>query len=286
MNVTIIIVTFKSEKVIYKCLSSINKKYPVLIIENSNNKAFKSFIEKKFLNVKCILTGKNLGFGKANNIGLRLAKTNYVLLLNPDTVLSTNTLQVLKSSADRIKDFALLAPIILNSNKLNYGFFDNSKIINMKKGTDAFEVDYIKGFAMFFNKKKFSKVDFFDEKIFIYLEEIDLCKRLNSINEKIYLISEAKIKHLGGRSHGKDFNLEMEISRNWHWMWSNFYYNKKHFGILKAYSVTIILFIKSMLKMMLFLFLNKKKFLINKARFLGLLNSYLGNKSFYRPFNE
>jgi len=55
---------------------------------------------------------------------------------------------------------------------------------------------------------------------------------------------------------------------------------------LKAYSVTIILFIKSMLKMMLFLFFNKKKFLINKARFLGLLNSYLGNKSFYRPFNE
>jgi GT2 family glycosyltransferase len=281
MKTTIIIVTFKSQKVIYKCLSSINNNYPVIVIENSDNKNLKKQIENKFTNVKCILTGENLGFGKANNIGLRLAKTKYVFLLNPDTVLHKDALEVLTNYAERIKNFALLAPIITNSHELNYGFFNKKKKI---KSSDVFEVDYIKGFAMFFNKNKFSHKDFFDENIFLYLEEIDLCKRLNFLNEKIYLISKAKIKHLGGKSHGEKFNLEMEISRNWHWMWSNFYYNKKHFGILKAYSVTIILFIKSMLKMMLFF--NKKKFLINKARFLGLLNSYLGNKSFYRPFNE
>jgi len=283
MKTTIIIVTFKSQKVIYKCLSSINNNYPVIVIENSDNKNLKKQIENKFTNVKCILTGENLGFGKANNIGLRLAKTKYVFLLNPDTILHKDALEVLTNYAERIKNFALLAPIITNSHELNYGFFNKKKKI---KSSDVFEVDYIKGFAMFFNKNKFSHKDFFDENIFLYLEEIDLCKRLNFLNEKIYLISKAKIKHLGGKSHGEKFNLEMEISRNWHWMWSNFYYNKKHFGILKAYSVTIILFIKSMLKMMLFLFFNKKKFLINKARFLGLLNSYLGNKSFYRPFNE
>jgi N-acetylglucosaminyl-diphospho-decaprenol L-rhamnosyltransferase len=284
MMITIIIVTFKSEKVIYKCLSSINNNYPVIIIENSNNKNFKKEIENKFSNVRCLLTGKNLGFGKANNIGLRLAKTKYVFLLNPDTVLEKDTLEELSNSADRIRNFALLAPIIKNSNELNYGFF-NKKENNMKN-YDNFEVDYIKGFAMFFNKNKFSQIGFFDENIFIYLEEIDLCKRLNFINEKIYMIPKAKIKHLGGKSHGEKFNLEMEISRNWHWMWSNFYYNKKHFGVLKAYKVTILLFIKSILKMILFLFFNKKKFLINKARFLGLFNSFLGNKSFYRPFNE
>jgi len=283
MKTTIIIVTFQSQKVIYKCLSSINNNYPVIVIENSDNKNLKKQIENKFTNVKCILTGENLGFGKANNIGLRLAKTKYVFLLNPDTILHKDALEVLTNYAERIKNFALLAPIITNSHELNYGFFNKKKKI---KSSDVFEVDYIKGFAMFFNKNKFSHKDFFDENIFLYLEEIDLCKRLNFLNEKIYLISKAKIKHLGGKSHGEKFNLEMEISRNWHWMWSNFYYNKKHFGILKAYSVTIILFIKSMLKMMLFLFFNKKKFLINKARFLGLLNSYLGNKSFYRPFNE
>jgi N-acetylglucosaminyl-diphospho-decaprenol L-rhamnosyltransferase len=282
MKTTIIIVTFKSEKVIYQCLSSINNNYPVIIIENSNNELFKNEVEKKFSNVKCILTGENLGFGKANNIGIGIAKTQYVFSINPDTVLFEDTLEILESSANRIKNFALLAPTILNSHGLNYGYF-NKKIISTNN-IDAFEVDYIKGFAMFFNKIKFSKIGLFDENIFLYLEEIDLCKRLNFINEKIYLISKAKIKHLGGKSHGNEFNLEIEISRNWHWMWSNFYYSKKHFGTLKAYNVTIILFFKSMLKIIFFIFLNKKKFFIHKARFLGLLNSYSGKKSFYRPF--
>ena len=282
MKTTIIIVTFKSEGVIHNCLSRINNNYPVIIIENSNDEFFKNEIEKKFSNVKCILTGENLGFGKANNIGIGLVKTQYVFLLNPDAVLFEDTLEILESSANRIKNFALLAPAIIDSHELNYGFFNKKNIST--KNIDAFEVDYIKGFAMFFNKSKFSKIDFFDENIFLYLEEIDLCKRLNLINEKIYLISRAKIKHLGGKSHGNEFNLEIEISRNWHWMWSNFYYNKKHFGTLKAYNVTIFLFFKSMLKIIFFIFFNKKKFFIHKARFLGLLNSYLGKKSFYRPF--
>lgn len=284
MNTTIIIVTFKSEGVIQKCLSSINNNYPVIIIENSSNKFFKKYIEKKFSNVRCILTGENMGFGKANNIGLHLAKTKYVLILNPDTILFEDTLDILNKSANKIKNFALLAPIITNSHELNYGFFN--KINTNKKNKNILEVDYIKGFAMFFNKNKFSEIGFFDENIFLYLEEIDLCKRLNFFNEKIYLISNAKIKHLGGKSHANEFNLEMEISRNWHWMWSNFYYKKKHFGTLKAYNDTFYLFLKCMFKMTFFLFFNKKKFLINQARFLGLINSYLGNKSFYRPFDE
>jgi len=282
MKITVVIVTFKSENVIYKCLSSIKDFYPVIIIENSDNKNFKKKIESEFLNVTCILAGENLGFGKANNIGLNLAKTEYVLLLNPDTLLFDDTLEILIHSANCIKDFALLAPIIVNSNELNYGFFDKKKIL--LKNLNFFEVDYIKGFAMFFNKKKFSKINFFDENIFLYLEEIDLCKRLNLIHEKIYLITKAKIKHLGGKSHGEEFNLDMEISRNWHWMWSNFYYNLKHFGKFHAYKLTIFLFVKSIIKMIFFLFLNKKKFFINKARFLGLLNAYLGKRSFYRPF--
>jgi GT2 family glycosyltransferase len=282
MKVTIIIVTFRSENVINACLSRINKSYPVIVVENSDNENFKKIIESQFSNVQCILTGKNIGFGKANNIGLRFAKTEYVLLLNPDSLVFENTIEILNFYAEYIKDFALLAPIITNENEPNYGFFNKKKIY--LNTNNFFEVDYIKGFAMFFNKKKFSKINFFDENIFIYLEEIDLCKRLNYISEKIYLIPQAKIQHLGGKSHGEEFNLEMEISRNWHWMWSNFYYNKKHFGKFEAYRITIIIFLKSIFKMCFFKFFNKKKFFVHKARFLGLLNSYLGNKSFYRPF--
>ena len=94
-KITIVIVSFKSDKAIYNCLSSINKKYPVIVIENSSDFYFKKKIEEKHKNVKCILAKKNLGFGKANNIGLYTAKTNYVLLLNPDTKLKKDTVSIL-----------------------------------------------------------------------------------------------------------------------------------------------------------------------------------------------
>ncbi len=104
--------------------------------------------------------------------------------------------------------------------------------------SDFLEVDFIKGFAMFFNMDKFKNVGFFDEKIFIYFEEDDLCRRVRKLNEKIYVIPSSKITHAGGQSHNKEFNEEMDYSRHWHHMWSYYYYNKKHFKFLYAFSIT------------------------------------------------
>jgi GT2 family glycosyltransferase len=277
-----LIVTYRSQQVICNCLDSINKKIPVVVIENSSDQDFKKKIEDKYLNVRCFLTNDNLGFAKGNNFGLNLITTKYVFLLNPDTILQFDTLDVLAASAKKIKDFALLAP--LSSNDLNFGFFNNINRKKIENNQEIFEVDYIKGFAMFFNKNKFINIGFFDPNIFIYFEEIDLCRRLKKINEKIYLVSKAKINHSGGKSHGNIFDIEMELSRNWHYMWSKFYYYNKHFGKIRAYKKTLKYFFFSFFKLFFYFFYNKKKYLIYKSRFLGLLNSYFGRKSHYRPF--
>ena len=284
MDTTILIVTYKSKDVIYNCLDSINKKIPVVVVENSSDLNFKNELENKYLNVRCFLTYDNLGFVNGNNFGLNLITTKYVFLLNPDTILEFDTLDLLTASANKIKDFALLAPA--TSNDLNYGFFNN---ISKKKedNSEIFEVDYIKGFAMFFNINKFTNIGFFDPKIFIYFEEMDLCMRLKNINEKIYLVSQAKISHGGGKSHGSIFDIEMELSRNWHYMWSMFYYYNKHFGKFKAFKKTLNYFFFSFFKLFFYFFFNKNKYLIHKSRLLGLLNSYFGRKSHYRPhFNN
>ena len=91
-DLTIVITTFKSEKKINDCLNSIDPKIDVIVVENSNSLLFKELLEKKFHNVKCELTNDNLGYGKANNIGLQLVKTKYALILNPDTVLESSAL--------------------------------------------------------------------------------------------------------------------------------------------------------------------------------------------------
>ena len=87
-ELTIVIVTFKSEDKIFSCLDSIPENINTIIVENSNNLNFKNLIEKKYNNTKCILLGENKGYAFANNIGLNLVKTKFALVLNPDTILS------------------------------------------------------------------------------------------------------------------------------------------------------------------------------------------------------
>ena len=119
-NLTIVIVTFKSEAVIHQCIKSIDKEIKIIVIENSNNQEFKNNIEKRYENVNCLLSLDNLGMGKANNLGISLAKTQYVLILNPDVILDKLTIEELLLASTKISDFAILAPISDNKEYPNY----------------------------------------------------------------------------------------------------------------------------------------------------------------------
>jgi len=137
---------------------------------------------------------------------------------------------------------------------------------------------------MLINKNKFQDNFFFDENFFLYLENDDLCLRTKKKNNKIYISKKAKINHLGGKSHSPMHEREVEFSRNWHWMWSKFYFNKKHFGYLRAILISVPTLTTSMIKFFYYLVtFNKFKKKIYMMRFLGLSNSILGKKSWYRP---
>ena len=274
-KITIVINTFNSEDKIHQCLKSIESKAKVIIVENSNNINFKLELEKSYSNLKCILTGENLGYAKGNNLGLSKVQSEYALILNPDTILDKNTLDNLLVSANRFKDFAILGP----AKQDEYSNIET----NLEK-EQVFQVNSLKGFAMLLNLKQFDKIGFFDENFFIYLEEIDLCKRLRFYNKKIYLDKRVSIHHIGGSSHNKKINFEMELSRNWHWMWSLFYFNKKHYGYIFALILVSKKLFSSLIKIFLYsLILNQYKKKIYLQRFSGLYNSIIGNKSWYRP---
>ncbi len=274
-KITIIINTFKSEEKIYNCLDSIPNTYKVVVVENSKNSEFKNKIEEKYSNVECILAGDNLGYAKGNNLGLSTVNSKYALILNPDAKLEKNTLRNFFITASKIKDFSIIGPA--KQDELNENDISSEK-------EDFFEVNELKGFAMFLNMKQFKEIGFFDENFFIYLEEIDLCKRLRKENKKIYLDKNIIIHHLGGRSHDSSINFEMELSRNWHWMWSTFYYNRKHYGYFYSLVKISGKFLSSLINLIFFsiIFKNKKR-KIYFQRFSGLINSILGRKSWYRP---
>ena len=278
-NLSIVIVTLKSEKVINKCINSIDQNVPIIVVENSDNQKFKHDLESKYQNLKCILSGSNLGMGVANNIGIKSATTDFVFILNPDVTLEPNTLDELFLASKKLSEFTILSPINTDLN------FPNYKIKKIsKEGNSPFLVDCVDGFSMLLNRNKFNNGTYFDENFFLYLENDDLCLRVNRAGGSVFIVPTAKINHSGSNTVDSKYKDEVELSRNWHWIWSKFYFNKKNFGFFKAITECLPTYISSILKFSFYTLINnsfKKKIHLNRAS--GFYNALRGKSSWYRP---
>ncbi len=162
-DITIVITSFKSDKIIRNCLNSIDRQYQIIFVENSNDLELKKSVEREFSNVECILTGENFGYGKANNIGLKKVETKYALILNPDATLHASTFENFFEAINHVPGFAIKGPHIQEKKD------ENKKIDN--KNSSPILVKNVKGFAMFLNMPEFQDVGFFDEIFFFYFEE-------------------------------------------------------------------------------------------------------------------
>ncbi len=285
-DITIVITSFKSEKKIRNCLNSIDKQCKVINVENSDNQEYKKIIEDEFKNVRCILSGKNIGYGKGNNIGLKEVKTKYALILNPDTELFPNTISNFFKMAEENSDFAMIQPSTLEDKKKfkSFNLNSTSRVWDHGIELDPKLIKSIRGHALFLNLHKLDSIGFFDENIFFFLEETDLAMRIFKSGKKIYFCAPIIIFHEGGKSHENKINYEMELSRNWHWMWSTFYYNKKYKGFVNSFIMVFPKLISSIFKYFFFLMImDKEKKEIYYQRFSGLANSIAGKKSWYRP---
>lgn len=277
-NITFIIVCFKSKKVIHNCIKSLPINCKKIIIENSKDLKLKEILEGNYDNIE-VLINENLGMGASNNIGIKKSKTQFAFILNPDTVFRQDTFTNLVRTASKIEDFDILSPI---HSKKDYPNYSTKKKSNNFQ-TNILEVDSVDGFSMLINKNNFKDQNYFDESFFLFLENDDLCLRTKKRNGNIYIIEDALIDHLGGSSSYQDMEKDIEYLRNWHWMWSKFYYNKKHYSYLKAFFKVSINFVSAIIKSLFYIFiLNFHKSKIYQMRFLGLFNSLCGKKSFYR----
>ena len=268
---TFVITTYLSDKIIDECLKDIPRACRIIVIDNSGNKKMKKRLEEKYINVECLLMDENLGYGRANNIGIKNSNTKYIFILNPDAKLTEEKfLEIIKKINS--KDFAIAAPQIREKNKIYKQNFTTE---------DIFFVDQVPGMALILNKEKFNN-NFFDENFFLYLEETDLCRRIKKQGKNIIEVN-VELEHLGGKSHGEQ-NAEISKSRNWHWMWSKFYFNKKYYGYFYAFIITFPTLVGSFLKYIFFKLQNNcEKKTKYKMRFLGLFNGYILRGSFYRP---
>ena len=281
-NLSIVIVTLRSEKVIDRCISSINKNLPIIVVENSDNLKFKNYLENNYKNVQCILSKENLGTGAGYNIGIKFSKTDYVYVINPDITLEVNALDEIFLASKKLDDFSILSPISSDVNFPNYGMIEEKK--NYEEKNLPFKVKYVDGFSMLLNKNKFENNNYFDESFFMYWENNDICIRVINDGGSVFIVPKAKIKHLGAKAVDPKFFKEIELSRNWHWMWSTFNYHRKYKGFFISFIIILPKLSSAIIKVLIYsLIFNKEKRKIYYQRLSGLINAMMGKSSWYRP---
>ena len=236
---TIVFLSFHSGTHIKRLVSSIEKKYPIIVVENSLNVELKKELEEKYDNVKVIIPTKNIGISAGYNLGIKESKTNFVKITSADIDLTNKCLEDLEDCISKIKNYAILAPTyddetiyrnyrIWKPEKLSKSFAD--KIFDKYNIT---EVDFVEN-DFVISKKDFNILGFFDENIFMYYETMDLCKKARSANKKIYACKKIKFRHYGASSVHSKFSDQYSLNRSWHYNWSKFYYFRKNFGYFLA----------------------------------------------------
>ena len=286
-QLTVVILTYKTNtQILLDCLNSIDKKVKIKIIENSSEFKKKEELLKKFSNLSIECTDNNLGFGGGNNFGFRKISTKFVLALSPDTICNKDFFENIKLYLKNEIEFSIIGVTYADKNiHTSFGYFEK-KTKTQHKENSLIAVDWVIGCAMLINLNKFQGKNVFDEKIFIYFDEFDACFNVIKNSGKVFSSKILLLKHLGNKgSLAADPNFK-EITakfRDWHWMWSQFYFYKKNYGFVYALKKYFFKLIRFFIGILFYKILgNKNKFNNSKYKFLGLYNSMIGKGSFFR----
>ncbi len=257
-KLSIIIVSWNVKNFLSKCLYSLyeyrkNLNIEVIVVDNNSTDGSVEIIRNKFPDSKIIANKKNLGFAKANNQGIAVSNADLILLLNPDTEIMEGTLQKMvefmqknekagiagckhlnpdftfQPSVRRFPNFLIILMLITKIAKI----FPNNRLFlsYLAKDIDNSknqQVDQVAGSFFLIKKKLIDQIENFDEKFFIWFEEVDMCKRAKNAGWQVWYVAQAQMIHHGGQS----FKQQLLIRNQKNFLKSALYYLKKH-GLLR-----------------------------------------------------
>ena len=296
-EITIVICSFFSHEKLSKLISTIDKRFKILIIDNAREFNIKNYYDN-FFNVNYYIPEKDLGLSGSYNYALYNCSTKYIFITQPDVTLELNAITKLYDAIKKYNNSAILASkVVYDDNQLDTDYrllkFDkNNKIINIKKKIlNPFSYDEIQGdicvdavtcTTMFVNCEFIKKIGGWDNNFFMYCEDMDLCLRARISGYQIIKVSESKVKHLGFSSHSEDNNEVFNDKRNWHWSWSQIYFYRKHNSKYFFYKIVFKLVIISFIKTVLYFLISRKKYRSHLFKFYGGVISFINLPSFYR----
>ena len=295
-EVTIVICSFFSHEKLSKLISTIDKKFKILIIDNARQFNIKNYYNN-FSNVNYYIPEKDLGLSGSYNYALYNCSTKYIFITQPDVTLELNTITKLYDAVKKYNNSAILASKVvyddhqLDSDYRLLKFNKYNKIINIKKNQTHLLHYEIQGdicveavtcTTMFVNCDFLKKIGGWDNNFFMYCEDMDLCLRARINGYQIIKVSESEVKHLGFSSHSQDNNEIFNDKRNWHWSWSQIYFHRKHNSKYFFYKIVFKLVFISFIKMVLYFLISKKRYRSYLFKFYGGIISLMNLSSFYR----
>lgn len=267
VQLSIIVVNFETPEYTLQCIESIYKNRPsssfeIILIDNGSNDDSLELIRNKTPEVICIETGENLGFARANNLGINNARGRFILLLNSDT-------KILDNSLDRLLDYlvanpqmGVIAPRQLDATgklQLSWGHFPTlitevyRKLLHYRlsindlkirdyleeKFAGSTEVDWVSGSCLMGRREAIEGSGLLDGTFFMYFEDIDFCRRIKDAGWQIHYNSDITIIHYGGVSAKKNLlRVLVEYRR------SQIYFTRKYYGLQGVVALKILLFVK------------------------------------------
>jgi len=277
-DLSIIVLSYNTRDITLSCLESIIKHtkgvdLEIIVVENGSKdgslEALKEY-SKSNNSVTLLNPGENLGFGKANNLGVSKSSGEYILFLNSDTLLIDNALKEVMDFVRTKKDLGVYSCRLLNLDRSiqpSGGHFPNllnlyawqffiddlpligSLIPSFHPQRSSYDkdkkLDWVTGAFMVIPRKVFDQAGGFDEKIFMYTEEMELTYRISKVNLKTYFKKSPAIVHLGGASGGSYLALTSEVKYM-------IYFWKKHKPHWQLPLVRFAFFYGSLLRWLLF----------------------------------
>jgi GT2 family glycosyltransferase len=241
MDLSIIILTYNNKKILEDCILSIQKftrvNYEVIVVDNNSSDGTQDLVRSKFPHVKLIANSQNLGFTRANNKGLGSASGHYALILNDDTYLKDDAFSHIIAFMEKHTDIGICGPKLLNIDGTTQyqGSFLSKPRWNSKIPVD---VPFVIGAAMFIRTSILNEIGTFDENLFFYNDDLDICKSAKKAGYRVVYYPEASIFHYGG--------LGSKKKRNWFFfvegIRSGLYFCRKHYSpfVYQSYRLFII----------------------------------------------
>lgn len=268
MDVSIVIVNWNVDELLEKCVESIKTKtrnvdYEIIVLDNASTVGHVEKIKDRHPDVILVMSDVNLGFAKGNNRAANIAKGKYILYLNPDTELVTNAIFGMYEFMERNLACGAIGCKLISQEGLIqytcastfptlrtefnelfclYKIFPKSKALSTREMTywnheNSRNVDCLSGACIMISAGLNSKLNGFDENLFMYSEDLDLCFRIRESGYKIQYLANERIIHHEGMSTRKmkQDNFETIKTRD-----ANYYFVKKNYGWLQGQILRLV----------------------------------------------